>query len=77
MTKDEAFERRGVWDDKGLAHLDGRRAPEFDLIDERGMTAETSVCDCCGQTAPTTEVVVRGHKGELCGGCIENEGVQA
>lgn len=38
----EAFEQRGTWDENGLAWLDGRRVPEFDIIDNLGMTHETA-----------------------------------
>jgi len=34
MTKLEAFEIRGTWDEQGNAWLDGKRAPEFDLAND-------------------------------------------
>ncbi len=34
MTKLEAFELRGKWDNDGLAWLDNKRTPEFDLVNE-------------------------------------------
>ncbi len=49
MTKLEAFETHGTWTADGLAWLNGTRAPEFDIIDESGQTAETLTCDICGQ----------------------------
>ena len=28
----EAFEARGTWDEDGLAYLDGKRLPDFDIL---------------------------------------------
>lgn len=42
MTLHEAFELRGTWDQNGLAWLDGKRVPLFDIIDNWGRTAETA-----------------------------------
>ncbi len=36
----EDFEARGTWDSKGRAWLDGKRAAQFDIIDETGRTAD-------------------------------------
>ena len=74
MSINQAFESRGTWDNDGLAWLDGRRVPEFDIIDELGRTAETEApCDCCGELARLHEIEVRGHTDHLCAGCIEHE----